>query len=137
LQAVTCRIAEQTYAVPLAAVLQVVRLPGLTRLAGAPPELCGLLNLRGAMVPVLAARVLVGAPADYGLDSHVMIVGDAAGLPAAGLLVDAVEHVRRFAADSVMPLLQGSALVCGVVRGPGEAVLWLDPEVLLAVAQRR
>src|SRR5262245_43733472 len=48
---VTFKIAYQYCALPLAETLEVVRLPALVELAGAPPTLCGLLNLRGRYIP--------------------------------------------------------------------------------------
>jgi purine-binding chemotaxis protein CheW len=134
---VTCRIAGQRYALPISAVLQVVRLPQLTHLVGAPPEICGFLNLRGALLPVVSGRMLVDAPQEWSLDSHVVIVGDGVGRPALGLLVDAVDQVYRCAVDSFVPLNHGAAYISGALRSQGEQVLLFDPQLLAAVAQRQ
>ena len=72
---VTFKIAYQYCALRLAETLEVVRLPALVELAGAPPILCGLLNLRGRYIPVLDARALMGAPATYDLNSQIVIAG--------------------------------------------------------------
>lgn len=133
---VTCRIAGQHYALPIGAVLQVVRLPQLTHLAGAPPEICGFVNLRGALLPVVAGRVLVGAPESWSLDSHVVILGDAAGRPALGLLVDAVNQVQRCVADGFLPLNQGAAYITGALRLRAEQAFLFDPQWLIMLANR-
>jgi purine-binding chemotaxis protein CheW len=99
---VTFKIAFQLYALPLATALEVVRLPALVELAGAPPTLCGLLNLRGRYLPVLDARTLMGAPATYDLNSQIVIAGR--GVPELGLLVDEVRDVCTVAAERVAPI---------------------------------
>jgi purine-binding chemotaxis protein CheW len=99
---VTFQIAYQQYALPLAVALEVIRLPALVALAGAPPTLCGLLNLRGRYVPVLDGRVLVGEPAEHDLNSQIVIAGR--GTPELGLLVDQVRDVRMVAAGQITPI---------------------------------
>lgn len=102
MQFVTFRIAHQYYALPLAVTLEIVRMPALVALAGAPPTLCGLLNLRGRYLPVLDARTLMGAPATYDLNSQIVIAGR--GMPELGLLVDDVRDVCTVAAGRVAPI---------------------------------
>lgn len=134
---VTCRIAGQSYALPITAVLQVVRLPQLTYLVGTPPEICGFLNLRGALLPVVSGRILVGAAQEWNLDSHVVIIGDGSGRPALGLLVDTVDQVQRCAVDSFVPLNHGAAYISGALRSQVEQALLFDPQLLIALAQRQ
>jgi purine-binding chemotaxis protein CheW len=136
LQLVTCQIGGQTYALPLDEVLQVVRLPRLTQLAGTAPELCGFLNLRGAMLPVLAGRILVDEPMVWSLESHIIVLSDAVGNPAFGLLVDAVDQVRRIPADRFVPLHHGATFIQGSLRTQTEQVLLFDPFVLQSIAHR-
>jgi purine-binding chemotaxis protein CheW len=129
---VTFKVGRQTYALPLDAVLQVVRLPALTVVPDAPPTLCGLLNLRGTFVPVLNGRVMLGEPPAADLTSQVLVLG--VGVPTHSLLVDEVDAVRRFPSASFAPFVDGSALVLGLLRDRDEAVVVLDPEALAARA---
>jgi purine-binding chemotaxis protein CheW len=99
---VTFQIAHQRYALPLDVALEVIRLPALVGLAGAPPRLCGLLNLRGRYLPVLDGRVLVGEPAECDLNSQIVIAGR--GTPELGLLVDQVCDVCTVAAGQIAPI---------------------------------
>jgi purine-binding chemotaxis protein CheW len=131
--AVTFQLAEQRYALPLDAVAQVVRLPDLVVIAGAPPAVCGLLNLRGVFLPVLAGRRLVGAPDAFSLESCVVLVV-VDGRPALGLLVDEVEAVRRFPPDGFARAGHSAPFVAGVLREREESAILLDPAALLAVA---
>lgn len=125
---VTFRVGRQAYALPLHLVLQVVRLPALTVVPGAPPSLCGLLNLRGTFVPVLDGRTLLGEPHSAGLESQVLVLGS--GTPTLSLLVDEVDAVRRFPAESFSAFADGSAMIVGLLRDRGESVVLLDPEAL-------
>ncbi len=133
LLAVTFSLAEQRYALPLDAVLQVVRLPALTAVAGAPPMICGLLNLRGLFLPVLDGRVLVGAEPAYSLDSCVIILAQY-GQPALGLLADTVEAVRSFSPKSLSAVTHGSAFIAGVSPDDEGGTILIDPEALHRIA---
>lgn len=105
---VSFRLGPQQYGLPIEAVREVVRLPSLTALAGAPPTLCGLLNLRGSYLPVLDGRALVGEPSHCDLGSQIIVVGRAQ--PQLGLLVDQVDQVARFDQSACTRLKRGVAM---------------------------
>jgi purine-binding chemotaxis protein CheW len=52
---------ESLYAVPAERAAEVVSLPALTRVPGAPPHLLGVFAHRGEVIPVIDMGVLVGA----------------------------------------------------------------------------
>lgn len=130
---VTFRVGRQHYALPLTAVLQVVRLPALTVVPGAPPTLCGLLNLRGSFVPVLDGHVLLGEPGSISLESQLIVIGAANGAPRVSLLVDEVDTVRAFAPASFTALASTNALVSAMLHERDTSVMLLDPEALVAL----
>jgi chemotaxis signal transduction protein len=99
---VTFQLEHQRYGLALDVVREIIRLPALTMLAGAPPALCGLLNLRGQHLPVLDGRVLVGECRQYNLSSQIVIAGQARA--ELGLLVDQVDEVCAVAADRITPI---------------------------------
>jgi purine-binding chemotaxis protein CheW len=128
---VTFKIAHQQYALPLTVALEIIRLPALVALAGAPPTLCGLLNLRGRYLPVLDARALLGAPVEYDLSSQIVIAGR--GTPELGLLVDQVRDVCAVAADRVVPIDRADVapFLTSVFDLAEESVLVFDLAALL------
>lgn len=133
LLAVAFRVARKHYALPLDAVLQVVRLPSLTLLPDAPPGYCGLLNLRGRFIPVLDARTLLGEAPVATLESQLMILTiGRTGEPRCGLLVDAVDDVRHYAASSFAGLTTASPIVAGVLAAGDAPVIVLDATGLVA-----
>jgi purine-binding chemotaxis protein CheW len=134
---VTFKVGRQIYALPLSAVLQVVRLPALTVVPGAPPGMCGLLNLRGNFVPVLDARSILGEASIVGIESQVIILSaNFEATPDAGLLVDTVDTVRHYPSGSFAGVSGGDGLVIGMLRDRAESAVVLDPEALVARAGR-
>jgi purine-binding chemotaxis protein CheW len=56
LQLLFWRVGLQEFALPVSAVSQVVRAVALTAVRSAPPFVCGAVNIRGLMVPVVDVR---------------------------------------------------------------------------------
>jgi chemotaxis signal transduction protein len=128
------QLGHQHYGLPLAVVHEIVRLPALIMLAGAPPSLCGLLNLRGQHLPVLDGRVLVGEPAHYSLNSQIVIAGR--GRPELGLLVDQVQDVYTVAAELIVPINRPDVapFLTSVFNQADGSVLLFDLPALLTSA---
>jgi purine-binding chemotaxis protein CheW len=101
--AVSFGIAGQLYGIAVAQVHEIVSVPALLRVGGAPPYMPGMLNLRGVFLPVLDGRALVHAAAPLDLSSQVVILGDPA--PEFGLLVDQayVVHPATALPSTTMP----------------------------------
>lgn len=57
------QIADELYAIPSPKVREVVRYRSFTPVPGAPPTLPGILNHRGAILPVIEVRLLLGLAA--------------------------------------------------------------------------
>lgn len=133
---VTFQIAHQQYGLPLEAVIEIVRLPALVSLAGAPPTLCGLLNLRGQYLPVLNGRALIEEPSRYDLSCQVVIAGR--GKPELGLLVDRVSEVCTIAASQIRPLdrRDAAAFLSGVFDLADQSTLLIDLSELLTLTPR-
>jgi purine-binding chemotaxis protein CheW len=102
--AVSFSIAGQMYGIAVAQVHEIVSVPALLPIGGAPAYLPGMLNLRGLFLPVLDGRALVDAPAQLDLSNQVVILGAAA--PEFGLLVDQahVVHSATPIPSTMMPL---------------------------------
>jgi purine-binding chemotaxis protein CheW len=130
---VTCTIGPQVYGIAIDAVKEVVRLPALIALAGAPPFVCGMLNLRGSYLPVLNGRVLVDEPAHYDASHQVIIAGREA--PEMGLLVDQVLEVYTVPPGQRTQLgnQHAAAFLRSVINTGNASVLLFDVEALLAM----
>jgi purine-binding chemotaxis protein CheW len=121
-------LARQQYALRVQQVREVVPRAALTVLPGAPPGVLGILQLRGALLPVIDLRQRLNVPATPAQISQSIVVALTRGF-AVGLLVDAVGGIA--AADvGVVSERQGSsgALITSVAEVHGQLMTILDPD---------
>ena len=86
------RIAGRVYACDVAAVREVVPLERLTRLPGAPSTILGLMNVRGSIVTVVNAGVVLHPETAQRVQRMVLLVD--VGPRGVGLSVERVADVR-------------------------------------------
>jgi purine-binding chemotaxis protein CheW len=136
------RLGNDEFALPVEAVVEVARAPDrVTRLPKAPKFLEGVINLRGAVLPVIDQRQRFDMPRLEGRDGRRLVVIQT-GRHRAGLIVDSVSEVLRTTADAIKDapdLTEDIAqLVIGVVNieAGGRILLILDPAELLTRAER-
>jgi len=88
-------VAGETHALGVERVREIVRFRELTPVPRVPPEILGVIPLRGEIVEVLDLRRRLGAgPAAPGGSSRIIVLHGDAG-EVTGLLVDAVREVIR------------------------------------------
>lgn len=89
----------QRYGLPIEAVQEIQQIVEISSLPEASPAVVGVINLRGAVVPVVDMRLLVGLPArEYDLQTPMIFVHTAKDVVA--LVVDEVEDVFDVPAGS-------------------------------------
>lgn len=94
----------ETYGVGIHAIREIIEYPGVTTIPLAPAFLHGVINLRGAVVPVLDLSVRFGRePTVINRRTCIVVVEVAQGeaLHMLGVLVDAVSEVREVEASEV------------------------------------
>jgi purine-binding chemotaxis protein CheW len=94
------RLGEEEYAIDILQVREIRAHEAVTRIASAPAFVKGVINLRGAIVPIADLRLRFGFEAGEG--NGVMIVLDLAHR-LVGILVDAVSDVVALAPDQIRP----------------------------------
>ena len=125
MDAVLVPVGDDLYGVPIGWVREVVTRPPLTELVTAPPQVLGLFNLRGEIVPLLDTAALVGAGTGgqvafaVVLETHVGPVGLSATAVPERTLLDALMGPSE---------LPGSA---GRYRVDRRVAVLLDVEALL------
>ena len=142
LQFVVFRLGEDEYALPIASVDEVAQAPAqVTRVPKTPKFLEGVINLRGAVLPVVDQRRRFDLPKlEDGARRRMIVVRSQRHR--AGLIVDSVSEVLRSRADAIEPAPQltedASRLMRGVINleREGRIVLILDPDELLSRAER-
>lgn len=88
--------------VNLDATSEVVEMPLLFRLPGAPAGVKGLTNRHGRVVPVLDISVLFGSQHDFAAKVWLLVCGR--GDAAVGIIIDSLPERKKFAQDDVVNL---------------------------------
>jgi purine-binding chemotaxis protein CheW len=91
---VTATIGGQLFGLPIQQVQDVFMPERLTRVPLAPPEIAGVLNLRGRIVTLIDMRDRLGLQPRTG-ESQTMAIGVEAGGESYGLLIDSVGEVLK------------------------------------------
>jgi purine-binding chemotaxis protein CheW len=135
LHLVVFRLEREEYAIPIGLVREVVRVADITRVPHAPPNIRGVMNLRGRILPVVEIRTRLGLSAAELTPSARVVVVEVAGRMV-GLLVDAVAQVTRVserlvAAPPEEVRAAGVEAVTGVARVGQRLLVLLDLERVL------
>jgi len=129
----------QEYATDILRVQEIKGWDTVTRVPYSPNYILGVINLRGAIVPVVDPRVrfaLESAPFDSATVVIVVRVEGARGERIVGLVVDAVSDVYSFSAENIQPPPEavGSVdqmFVLGLAKLDDRLVIILDIERLV------
>ncbi len=120
-QYLTFQLAGQTYGVEILRVQEIKGWEKPTRLPHSPEHVQGVINLRGAVVPILDLRRRFGlGETEYGRTTVVIVVKVETGRGelTAGIVVDAVCEVCNIGAEDLRPAPEvGSAIDTDFVRG--------------------
>jgi len=91
-QFISFRLGEDEYAIDIMAVREIKGWTDATPLPNQPPHVLGVLNLRGAIVPILDLRSRFGQGLTAATPMHVVIIVNV-GERTFGILVDAVSDI--------------------------------------------
>ncbi|MGK6322642.1 chemotaxis protein CheW [Sphingomonas sp. DT-51] len=123
--------AGERFAVPLARVKEIIRVPEVVRMPLSPAALLGLANLRGTVLPVLDLRSISGLPAVLVDEASRVVVLDH-GHPV-GLMVDRVANVVSVERARIEPAERlnaavDDALLTGMIKDEagGGVIMILD-----------
>jgi purine-binding chemotaxis protein CheW len=139
------RMAEEIYAVPIAYVKEILKLPPLTEVPRAPADVLGVISVRGRIVTVRDLRRRMRLPETPPTRrSRILLAELPEGLGGTGervgLFVDEVLHVYRLAESEIESAANvlGSELaeyVAGIGRQAGEMIILVDLKPILGVAK--
>lgn len=137
---VTVIIGEQMFGLPIASVQDVFVPERLTRVPLSPPEVAGVLNLRGRIVTAIDMRRRLDLEPRRDGEPLMAIGIDLRG-ESYGLLVDTVGEVLKFpdTACEVMPAnldVRWARVASGVIRLDGQLMVVLDVDRVLEIRNR-
>lgn len=117
-------------------VQELVRAVAITRLAGAPPGVEGVIDLRGATVPVFDLRARLSLP-PRGVqpDEHMLICGT--GDATVAVRADRVVEIRAsFELDAIPAETTHDPMMQALARSPDGIVVICDLAAVLTTADR-
>jgi len=135
-QFVIFHVKDEMFAVPLAEVQEIIRMPDMVRMPLSPPALEGLANLRGTMLPILNLRSVFGfEPRPHDDTTRVVVLDQGSQV---GLVVDRMANVVTADAASIestgsIQSTVDTELLTGMIKGVGGAqmVMILDAAALI------
>lgn len=135
-QFISFTIGAEEYGVDIMAIREIKGWTQSTELPNTPAYMRGVINLRGAIVPILDLRARFGDRRTEAEARHVIIVV-AVGSRVAGLLVDAVADIIGVPAGDIQPVPQldkanASDFLTGLVTVEGRMVALLDLDRVFA-----
>jgi purine-binding chemotaxis protein CheW len=136
-QFVTFMLGDECFGVPMAPVQEIIRVPSVVRVPLAPPNLEGLANLRGCVLPIVNLRRVFGL-AEREKDDATRAVVINTGTPL-GFVVDrvasvvSVEQRQIESVESIASTVRSDLLTGVVRRGESEPMIMvLDFDRLIA-----
>ena len=141
LQYLTFALGAETFAIAIRAVKEIIGYSDVSTVPMMPEDVRGVINLRGAVVPVIDLAVRFGRPAaPVGKRTCIVILEGTSGegIHVFGVVVDAVHEVLEIAEEEVeAPPKFGASiraeLISGMARVNNSFVIVLDIEQLQAV----
>jgi purine-binding chemotaxis protein CheW len=127
-------LAEETFAIEVESVREVLEVIPITRVPRMPDFMSGVINVRGSVVPVIDLRVKFGMPVgEKTVNTCIVVIefGTGDGKVVWGALVDGVQEVIEFDGNQVEPPPRvgtgmGKGLLAGIGRRGDHFVMILD-----------
>ena len=98
-------LARESFAVEIGRVREIIRIPRITWVPGAPRFVRGVINLRGSVVAILDLAAILSLPSPEESPNSRIIIAET-GEQVAGMLVDSVSHVAEIAPSEIEPALR-------------------------------
>jgi purine-binding chemotaxis protein CheW len=136
-QLVVFNLGEESYAIDISMVREIIQMQPITKVPGTPHSLEGVINLRGAVIPIVDLRKKFKLNrVNKDKDTRIVVV-NCKGQDV-GVIVDSVAEVLRIPLDSLEPssnVFSDEHLehVQGIVKLENRLVILLDMNQVLSV----
>jgi purine-binding chemotaxis protein CheW len=139
-QALTFALGQEVYGVDILRVKEIRGWTPVTRIPQSPPAVLGVLNLRGAIVPIVDLRVRFAMQsAEFNAVTVVIVLSlrTSDGQRECGIVVDSVRDVVDIAANSVRPAptmhgCQANEFIEGITTLGEQMLVLLDADRLVS-----
>lgn len=135
-QLVSFSVDREEYAVPVLKIMEILRMPDVTRVPNTPPYVEGVMNLRGKVIPLVSLRKRLNMTGGENSRRTRAMVIDVTG-ELMGFVVDSVSEVLRVAESEILPppaaITGGVQQECisGVINKGERLLILLDLEKLI------
>jgi len=133
-------VGDETYALPMVGIQEVLRVCDIAPVPGAPAQVLGVINLRGRVVPVVALRRLLELPPHPETAESMRLVVVEVERESVALVVDAVAGLANVPSGMIEPAppVGSRALpISGVMAVAEEILLLLDADAVVAECRGR
>lgn len=123
-------IKDELYAIEISLIKEIVEMLPVTQVPSVPDFLVGIINLRGAIIPIIDVRIRFGYETkEYDSRTSIIILED--DEMQIGLIVDSVQEVAKINEDAIAkPPTTGvnaaDYYIKGIARWKGEVQLIID-----------
>lgn len=139
-QFVTFKIEEETYAIDVFKIREILEVPDITKVPGMPPMIRGVINIRGSVVPVLDLRMQFGQDATKETEDTAVIVTEMVhdeDIIQMGILVDAAREVITLEPEEIeepprLGIFIDNKYLSGMGKLDGEFVIILNIDKILS-----
>lgn len=134
-QFLTFSLGDEEYGTDILKVQEIKGYVPTTRIPNSPPDVVGVLNLRGTIVPIIDLRRKFGLePVEYNQFTAIVVV--VVQNRVMGIIVDSVSEVMALAPDDIQPPPDfGNSMGPGMLRGMGKVgdklIILLDIDSVL------
>ena len=135
LQFVAYRIGNQSFAIEIHRLFEVLSYSPVTRIPGAPQFLEGIIDLRGELVPVIDLRKKLGEQDCHNeMQTRILIVR--MFQQKLGFIVDSADQVYTVPVETILPPPESSQWILAVIKQDNELLMVLDLEKLLTESEQ-
>lgn len=132
-------LGEESYAVDLLKVKEVITPPEMAPIPKAPAYVCGLMNLRGLVLTVIDLRKKLGITPGKETSQNAVIIFDL-GDRLVGVVVDSIQKVLNLPVSGIKPVpnVEGpsAAHFLGILQNDSKLTMWIDPHTLLETSTK-
>jgi purine-binding chemotaxis protein CheW len=142
LQYLTFELNQEHYGVEILSVQEIKGWDHVTPIPNTPEHVCGVLNLRGAIVPIVDLRLFFGMPFEPYTKTTVVVVLRVQDVTqrTVGIVVDSVSDAHNVHPDEIQPAPDfgeqvSTEFISGITRMDDNMVMLLDIDKLLSREQ--
>ena len=141
LQLCSFQLADATFGLDTMLVQEIIKVPDITKVYLAPPEITGIINLRGKIVTIVDLAIKLDLPTKVEISNRRIIIVESQDEPF-GLVVDHINDVISIdgegvdAAPSNVRVAQ-SRFIAGVFRDSEQLIAILNLDEIITLAEKK